>query len=83
MPDYVFAAYKQNLGVLTKTYGASFVDLDSSGKFNDDDFGDTVHLSTTGSIKLIRSIAESIVQYQLLETNKTDHKRLAEAGLKI
>ncbi len=83
LPEYVFTAYKQNLSVLTKTYGATFIDLDSSGKFSDEDFGDTVHLSTTGSIKLIHAIAESIAQYKLLEVHKTDRKRLAVAGLKI
>jgi len=96
LPDYVLTAYRQNLRVLTKTYGASFIDLDNGGRFNDEDFGDTVHLSTTGSIKFIRIVADYVRQHKLLQSRNSqrriqdriqernvDHTHLANTGVKI
>ncbi len=83
LPEHVFSAYKNNLRVLSKTYGATFVDLDNSGRFNDEDFGDTVHLSTTGSIKLIEAIANYIEQYNLLDLSNKESNQLANVGVKL
>ncbi len=38
LPEYIFAAYKDNLRVLSKSCGAQFVDLDDAHSFNDQDF---------------------------------------------
>lgn len=91
LPEYISALYKDNLQVLSKSFGAHFLDLDDVNCFNDQDFGDTVHLSTTGSIKMIKLIADYIAEHELYKTNTTDQNKvnttdrrhLAETGIKL
>ncbi len=83
LPGYVFAAYKEHLRVLSRPYGAHFIDLDDSGCFNDQDFTDTVHLNTTGGIKCLKLISSYVKQHRLVGQLKDDNKRLANTGVKI
>ena len=83
LPDYIFTAYKQNLRVLSRPYGAHFIDLDSSGCFNDQDFTDTVHLNTAGGVKCLKLISTYVREHQLIEQMKTGNKQVAETGIKI
>ncbi len=83
LPDYIFALYRNNLAVLSKSFGADFLDLDKTSCFNDQDFGDTVHLSTSGSIKMIKLIADHISANDLNKTNMPDRSHLAQTGTKL
>ncbi len=67
IPKYVFSIYKENLRVLSKQFGAGFLDLDSSSCFCDKDFSDTVHLNTIGGNKFVKLIADYVVQNKLIE----------------
>ena len=83
LPDYVFTAYKENLRVLSKSYGAQFVDLDDTHSFNDQDFLDTVHLNATGGSKFLKLISNYVRQFGLFEQEQINHKQLANTGIKI
>jgi hypothetical protein len=83
LPDYIFETYKNNLRVLSKSFGANFFDLDDMHCFNDNDFGDTVHLSTSGSTKMIKLIADYIAQHNLYNADDNSQIHLAETGVKL
>jgi len=83
LPDYVFTAYKEHLRVLSRPYGAYFIDLDDSGCFSDQDFLDTVHLNGTGGARFLELISKYITQHRLIDQSPASHPRLAETGIKI
>ena len=69
LPDYVYAAYKENLRVFSRACGAHFIDLDDSGCFSDQDFLDTVHLNAAGGIRLLELISKYITQHKLIDSS--------------
>lgn len=83
LPDYIAALYKNNLRVLSKSFGAHLIELDDSNLFGDQDFGDTVHLSTRGSTKLIDSIAKCIIECKLDQSDIQADRQLAQTGVKL
>ncbi len=82
LPSYVYDTYKQNLRVISKSYGAHFIDLDGSGNFSDQDFLDTVHLNAAGGDRLIKLISQYFIQHKLIEQS-SNHQRIADTGIKI
>ena len=83
LPKHIFDLYKNNLRVFSKLLGANFLDLDETNCFNDQDFGDTVHLSTAGSVKMIKLISDYMGEHVLVGDNPSYQKRLAGMGLKL
>jgi hypothetical protein len=57
--------------------------LDNINCFNDQDFGDTVHLSTSGSTKMIKLISDYIVEHDLTKIDAADQKHIAATGVKL
>jgi hypothetical protein len=62
IPSLSWQAYKWSLRVITASKGARFIDLEGVHQFNDDDFGDTVHLNTIGGIKLVQLLVADLLQ---------------------
>jgi hypothetical protein len=60
IPSFAWNTYRGSLRAIAMSKNARFLDLESSGQFNDGDFGDTVHLNTVGGIKLLQVLAESL-----------------------
>lgn len=83
LPEYVFGLYKNSVKVLSESCGADFLDLDRSKCFVDQDFGDTVHLSTTGSAKMIKLISDYIVDHKLDKNFSVYKNNLAQTGMKL
>jgi hypothetical protein len=83
LPGYIYAVYKENLRVLSKSCGADFIDLDDGGYFSDRDFFDTVHLNAAGGNKLLGLFSNYIVQHKLIDNDKRDRSKLADMGIKI
>ena len=81
LPDHVFALYKNNLRVVSKLFGARYLDLDEMKCFNDQDFGDTVHLNTFGSNKMIKLISDYVIANNLNRAVVNQQKSLAENGM--
>jgi hypothetical protein len=83
LPEYMYTTYKENLRVLSKLYGANFIDLDEKNCFSDQDFLDTVHLNAAGGTKFLELLSQYITQHRLIDRDRTDHSRLADIGIKI
>lgn len=81
IPEFVWNSYQASLRVITRSNGAIFVDLQGSNLFTDDDFGDTVHLNTTGGTKMLNFLAKDLskeARLRIIETTKTDtHSKIA------
>ena len=58
--EYAWSVYRHSVRVLALSKGASFVDMQGSGAFNQKDFGDTVHLHSGGGAKLLRMLAGNL-----------------------
>jgi hypothetical protein len=67
IPKASYSAYKTNLQIFCRQYDASFVDLDNNTTFCNNEFSDSVHLNTAGSIKFFKLIASHVVQHKLLQ----------------
>ena len=83
LPGYIFNLYKNNLRVLSKSFSADFLDLGSNPCFTDQDFGDTVHLSTSGSTKMVRLIADYVAQHNLYKLTSVNGPSIAQTGMKL
>jgi hypothetical protein len=85
IPKFVWNSYQASLRVITRSKGASLVDLQGSNLFTDDDFGDTVHLNTTGGTKMLNFLAKDLCKeassFRTIETTTTDtHSKIAATG---
>jgi hypothetical protein len=58
--DYAWDAYRHSVHVLATLKGATFVDLQGSGKFRTADFMDTVHLHAGGGQKMLDELIASL-----------------------
>jgi hypothetical protein len=62
LKPYAWKAYRNGIKALARAKGATFINLEDSGKFETSDFGDTVHLHSRGGQKLLDLIAEKMAQ---------------------
>jgi len=74
-----WAIYRHGVKVLAQAKGATFIDMQGSGKFSIKDFGDTVHLHSGGGAKLLGLLAESLAKSKdvttALSTRSDDWRR--------
>jgi hypothetical protein len=66
--DFKWKLYKESIKVVALSEGASFLDLESSGQFSDQDFMDTVHLHAQGGIKLLTILANYLSKDKTIES---------------
>jgi hypothetical protein len=66
--DYAWDAYRQSVRVLATIKGATFVDLQGSGKFNVSDFMDTVHLHSGGGRKMLDALVAKMAGTESVRT---------------
>lgn len=62
LSDLSWQTYKKSIKVVAQAKGATYIDIEGSGKFSTKDFGDTVHLHGGGGAKLLDMIAETLVK---------------------
>lgn len=60
--DFKWNLYRQNIKVVAKAKGATFIDFENSGHFSNDDFMDTVHLNPAGGKKLLDLLAYDVAR---------------------
>jgi hypothetical protein len=65
--EFPAEVYKRTVSVLAKSKGATFIDLDGSGKFQLSDFEDTVHLHSGGGRKMLTILADDLVREKALQ----------------
>ncbi len=87
LSDLAWDVYKKGIKVVALAKGASFIDMEGSGKFQTSDFGDTVHLHSGGGAKLLdllseRLVADRAVMTALNKPARTDDHSTTLAGLK-
>ncbi len=87
LSDLAWDTYKRSIKVIALAKGATFIDMEGSGKFSLKDFSDTVHLHSGGGAKLLNLLAERLstdhaVMTALNQPAKVDHNSTAVAGLK-
>lgn len=66
LPSDFLANHKKAVNKIATSSSSNFLDLMADQRFNDSDFSDTVHLRSTGSIKLTKIITNEIQQQHLL-----------------
>jgi hypothetical protein len=79
--------YKKSIKVIALAKGATFIDMESSGKFQTKDFSDTVHLHSGGGAKLldllsVRLAADPAVMAALHKPANVEERSATVAGLK-
>lgn len=87
LSDLAWDTYKHSIKVIALAKGATFIDMEGSGKFATKDFSDTVHLHSGGGAKLLDLLAERLsndraVMTALNRPAKTDDHTTTVAGLK-
>ncbi len=87
LSDLAWDTYKKSIKVIALAKGASFIDMEASGKFKTKDFSDTVHLHSGGGAKLLDLISDCLakdhaVMAALNKPAQTDNHSTTVAGLK-
>lgn len=87
LSDLAWDTYKRSIKVIALAKGATFIDMEGSGKFALKDFSDTVHLHSGGGAKLLDLLAERLsndraVMTALNQPTKIDDHATTVAGLK-
>ena len=87
LSDLAWDVYKRGIKVVATSKGATFIDLEGSGKFELADFGDTVHLHSGGGAKLLTVLAEQLAANKAIMTalhkqSQPETKAITVAGLK-
>jgi hypothetical protein len=66
LPSDFLANHMKAVNKIATSSSSNFLDLMADQRFSDSDFSDTVHLRSTGSIKLTKIITDEIQQQHLL-----------------
>ena len=87
LSDLAWDTYKRSIKVIALAKGATFIDMEGSGKFAVKDFSDTVHLHSGGGAKLLDLLSERLandraVMTALNQPARADQNSTTVAGLK-